>query len=68
MAPGLDVGDDDFNAMFDVLDLTNRGYLTAEEIQKIYQELFYKPVNVALVSLLFRRLNIGLPLAMVATV
>nr|XP_039263423.1 trichohyalin-like isoform X2 [Styela clava] len=46
MAPGQD----DFGEMFDVLDLSKRGYLTLEEVKNFYQSLFYKPVHDLLIK------------------
>ena len=42
--------EDDFNAMFLIVDASNKGYLTTEEIIDFYHTLFCNDVDLDLVS------------------
>ena len=43
--------EDDFNAMFMIVDTSNKGYLTVEEVTDFYHTLFCNEVAIDLVGL-----------------
>ena len=42
--------EEDFNAMFLIVDTSNKGYLTAEEVATFYETLFCNDIGLDLVS------------------